>query len=111
VVVLTGEQGLRFEFADVGVGRSEFAAEFLQQIFALLGTRLGLGQFNVRFDVADESGQSGLGSKLIFGTLALLQYRLGFFLIAPKIRRGDFFFKGFQKRAVLLRVKDNSERE
>jgi len=47
---------------------------------------------------------------LIFGTLAVFQDALCFFLIVPEIRIGDALFEGLQARTVLLRVKDNSGR-
>jgi hypothetical protein len=110
VVVLAGEQRLGFEFADVGIGGGEFAAQFLEKIFALLGIRFGLSQLDVGFDVTNQRAEFRFRGELIFGALAFFQDGLRLFLMVPEIRIGDLLFGGFQARAVLFRVKDSSAR-
>ena len=110
MIVFAGEQSAGFEFADICIGRSEFAAEFLQQIFALRRVGLCMSELDVGFDVSRERDELGIGRDLVFGTFAFFEDALRFFLIAPEIGTCDAFFEGFQAGAVLLRVKDNSAR-
>jgi hypothetical protein len=110
VIVFAGEQRAGFEFADICVGRSEFAAEFLQKIFALRRVGLCMSELDVGFNVSRERDELGIGRELFFGTLAFFEDALRFFLIAPEIGAGYAFFERFQPSAVLLRVKDNSAR-
>jgi hypothetical protein len=76
----------------------------------LLGVRFGLGQLDVRFDVADKSSQLRVSRKLVLSPFSLFQNELGFFLISPEIGIGDALFGCFQTCAVLFGVKDNSGR-
>jgi len=110
VIVFAGEQRSRFEFADVSVGGSEFAAKFFEKVFALRGVGLGMSELDVGFDVSRERDELGIGRDLVFGTFAFFEDALRFFLIAPEIGAGYALFERFQASAVLLRVKDNSAR-
>jgi hypothetical protein len=111
VVVLAGEQGLGFEFTDVGIRASEFLAEILQQFLFLFGVGFAFGEFDVCLDVARERFQFLVRGKLIFDLFAVAEDALRFFLIAPEIGVGGAGFEGFQARAVLRSVKESSARE
>jgi hypothetical protein len=111
VVVLAGEQGLRFEFADVGIRGGKFPAEVLQQFFFLFGVGFAFGEIDIRFNVAGERFQFLIGGELIFDLLAVPENALRCFLIAPEIWVGGALFEDFQARAVMGSVKESSARE
>jgi len=92
MVILSGKQCFGFELSDVGVRSGKFASQILKQVLALLGVRFRFRQFDISFDIADERGELGVRSELVFRALALFQNRLGFFLITPKIGIGDALF-------------------
>jgi hypothetical protein len=82
--------------------------QVFQQLFFLFGVRFALGQLDIRLDVPSESGEFRVGGALIFGSLAILQYALRFFLIVPEVGVGDSFFERLQANAIRFRVKDSS---
>jgi hypothetical protein len=77
----------------------------------LFGVGFAFGELDVRLDVAGERFQLLIGGELILDAFAVAKNALGFFLIVPEIGVGSARFEGFQARAVLGSVKENSERE
>jgi hypothetical protein len=77
----------------------------------LSGVGFAFGKLDIRFDVAGEGFEFLVGSELVFDFLAVAEYALRFFLIAPEIGIGGAGFEGFQARAVLGSVKESSARE
>ena len=110
VIVLAGEQCLRFQFGDVGVRGSEFAVQFLEQIILLFSVGFFLSKMNVRFDITGNRSQFFVGGNLFFGAFALAQNTLRGFLVVPESGIGDAGFEGLQALAILWRVKDSSAR-
>ena len=110
MVVLAGEERLRFEFGDVGVCGSEFAVQFLEQIILLFGVGFFLSKMNVSFDITGNRSQFFVGGNLLFGAFAFAQNTLRGFLVVPESGIGDAGFEGLQALAILWRVKDNSAR-
>jgi len=110
VIVLAGEQCLRFQFGDVVVRGSEFAVQFLEQIILLFSVGFFLSKMNVRFDITGNRSQFFVGGNLFFGAFALAQNTLRGFLVVPESGIGDAGFEGLQALAILWRVKDSSAR-
>ncbi len=86
-VVLTREQGLGFEFVDLGAEFVDLAFEL--GIDALAFTR----QLEVGVDVVAATRQVGLVGQRFFQPLALPHYLLRFFRIRPEVGVGSFLFQ------------------
>jgi hypothetical protein len=65
----------------------------------------------IRVDVAHPAVERFLRVYALFELLALLEQRLGLFLILPEIRIADFFFESCQLFAGGSGVKDSSARD
>lgn len=85
-VVLPGEQSERLQFRDKGVGRGDFALDFVEQGFALGHVGLFFGKTKIRFDVAQRAFELFVRSDNLFRGFALLQDSLRLFLVLPEIR-------------------------
>jgi hypothetical protein len=76
----------------------------------LFGVRLALGQLNVGFQVAAEGRKFFVRGQIFFRALAVPQYFLRGFLIAPEIGISGALVQRFQLGAIVLDVKDSSAR-
>jgi len=110
MVVLAGEQRLRFEIRNVNIRGPEFPIQLFQQIVSLFRVGLFLRKMDVRVDVPGDRIEPLICRDLLFSALPFPEYALRGFLIAPEIGFGDARFQAFQALAVLRRVKDNSAR-
>jgi hypothetical protein len=108
MIVFAGEQRLGFQLGDVILRGVEFAVEFFEEVDALIGVGLFLREVDVGFDVGGDRRELVIRRDLVFGTLAVAQDALGFFLIVPEIRIRDALFEGLQAFAILWSVKDSS---
>jgi hypothetical protein len=110
VIVLAGEERLRFEFGDVVIRRGKFPVQLFQQIVLLFGVGLFLREINIGLNVASDRGKLFVCGNLFFGALPLAENALRRFLIVPEIGIGDARFENFQALVILRRVKDSSAR-
>jgi hypothetical protein len=110
VIVLAGKQRFRFQVRDVRFRCIQLAIQVFQQIVPLLRVGFFLGQIYICFDVFGQRRQLVVRGDLIFRALAIAQYGLGSFLIAPEVGVGDALFEGFYSFTILRCVKDNSAR-
>ena len=92
-IVFTGEQGFRFQFGDVVVGRGEFLGDVFEERVALGVVFFFLREVEVGVDVALFSVESHFGVDTVFDGLALLQGGLRFFLVLPEIGVAGFCFE------------------
>ena len=110
VVVVAAEKRFRFEPRGERVGGGDFFRDVFENGFALRVVGFFLREMEIGLDVARFSGERFLGVDAVFELLALLQDRLGLFLVVPEIRSAGFFFDcGYLFRCG-GRVKDSSAR-
>src|SRR5208283_4118093 len=104
----TGKKRGGFQLGDPGIAGVELAGDFLQQIIALGGVRLFVGELEIAFQVVQQAGEFLVVLNGGFGALALLHGALRGFLVLPKVGASDLLLDGSQALAVAGSVKDSS---
>jgi len=103
VIVFAGEQRARLEFRDKSFGVIQLGVQILQQLFSLRRVRLLAREFNIRFNVACDRSQFGVGANLVFGAFAFAQNSLRFSWSSQKpgcaiVLRGFLVLRGNAQR-------------